>query len=127
MKAFAVVAGIFVFVVLMSMIVIMTTTKPVMRELTYCIKQYGNDLDKSLDKAKLEKWGIEKFCINGTRVVKETVMCYEKVENNRGSFATDLTWFFLSLIRPKEFVAIGKSGLIESHNSNCNQFPNTQI
>lgn len=123
-KTFLVLGGLIAFLVLVVVGLYILLT-PTVRGLSACMEENSRNMDVLFQRGLQEKWTNLQKCQEFKPETEKLIACYEEVEN-KSILPEQLAFTLGELIRGKE-ITVDKKGLIQLHNTNCSQYPETLI
>ena len=112
----------FLFLIVVGLFLALT---PTVKGLSACIEENSKNMNKLFQRGLQEKWTNQQKCEEFKPETERSIACYESVGND-SLLPEQLAFTLGGLIRGKE-IKVNKEGLIQLHNSNCSQFPETLI
>jgi len=111
-----------VVLIVVGLFVILT---PTVKGLSACMVENSKNMDALFQRGLEEKWTNQLKCQEFKPETEKLINCYEEV-GSRSILPEQLAFTLGGLIRGEE-IKVDKAGLIELHNSNCTQYPETLI
>jgi len=123
-KVFFILFGIIAFVgtILVVLFILLT---PTVKGLSTCMVENNQSMDLASQRGIAEKWNNQQKCTEFKPITEELLACYERVRN-KGILPEGLAFILGSLIN-SSVKNVDKESIIQLHNTNCSQYPETLI
>jgi len=124
-KRILLVLGGLILLLVVVVVGLFVTLTPTVKGLSVCMEENSRNMDAMFQRGLAEKWTNQQKCQEFKPETEKLISCYESVGND-SLLPEQLAFNLGGLIRGKE-IKVDKEGMIQLHNSNCSQFPETLI